>query len=374
MLSLLNDYTFRIVVIGAMSLGILSGLTGSFMVLRKQSLLADAISHAALAGIALGYLVTFSKQTEFLLVGALIIGLISVGLIILISRFTKTTFESSMALVMTMFFGLGLVLLTYIQKLPNSNQAGLDRFIYGQVATMLKSDVYLILGATIITLFVIVLLFKELQVFTFDPDYGTQLGFSEKILNVFISLMTVLTIILGIQSVGVVLMSALLIAPAVSARQWTNSLKVMLILASIFGAFSGLLGTITSSLIENMPTGPTIVMYASIIVIISLFFSPKRGILWKSIKKNQYKKDYTADMMLISYLTHINKALNFTFYDFKNSLLNDTNLSNKNFNKNVDNLKRRNLIKIDRNKKVTVKEDFINLYEFYNIANKEDTI
>ncbi|NLC66606.1 MAG: metal ABC transporter permease [Clostridium sp.] len=374
MLSLLNDYTFRIVVIGAMSLGILSGLTGSFMVLRKQSLLADAISHAALAGIALGYLVTFSKQTEFLLVGALIIGLISVGLIILISRFTKTTFESSMALVMTMFFGLGLVLLTYIQKLPNSNQAGLDRFIYGQVATMLKSDVYLILGATIITLFVIVLLFKELQVFTFDPDYGTQLGFSEKILNVFISLMTVLTIILGIQSVGVVLMSALLIAPAVSARQWTNSLKVMLILASIFGAFSGLLGTITSSLIENMPTGPTIVMYASIIVIISLFFSPKRGILWKSIKKNQYKKDYTADMMLISYLTHINKALNFTFYDFKNSLLNDTNLSNKNFNKNVDNLKRRNLIKIDRNKKVTVKEDFINLYEFYDIANKEDTI
>lgn len=374
MLSLLNDYTFRIVVIGAMSLGILSGLTGSFMVLRKQSLLADAISHAALAGIALGYLVTFSKQTEFLLVGALIIGLISVGLIILISRFTKTTFESSMALVMTMFFGLGLVLLTYIQKLPNSNQAGLDRFIYGQVATMLKSDVYLILGATIITLFVIVLLFKELQVFTFDPDYGTQLGFSEKILNVFISLMTVLTIILGIQSVGVVLMSALLIAPAVSARQWTNSLKVMLILASIFGAFSGLLGTITSSLIENMPTGPTIVMYASIIVIISLFFSPKRGILWKSIKKNQYKKDYTADMMLISYLTHINKALNFTFYDFKNSLLNDTNLSDKNFNKNVDNLKRRNLIKIDRNKKVTVKEDFINLYEFYDIANKEDTI
>lgn len=374
MLSLLNDYTFRIVVIGAMSLGILSGLTGSFMVLRKQSLLADAISHAALAGIALGYLVTFSKQTEFLLVGALIIGLISVGLIILISRFTKTTFESSMALVMTMFFGLGLVLLTYIQKLPNSNQAGLDRFIYGQVATMLKSDVYLILGATIITLFVIVSLFKELQVFTFDPDYGTQLGFSEKILNVFISLMTVLTIILGIQSVGVVLMSALLIAPAVSARQWTNSLKVMLILASIFGAFSGLLGTITSSLIENMPTGPTIVMYASIIVIISLFFSPKRGILWKSIKKNQYKKDYTADMMLISYLTHINKALNFTFYDFKNSLLNDTNLSNKNFNKNVDNLKRRNLIKIDRNKKVTVKEDFINLYEFYDIANKEDTI
>lgn len=374
MLSLLNDYTFRIVVIGAMSLGILSGLTGSFMVLRKQSLLADAVSHAALAGIALGYLVTFSKQTEFLLVGALIIGLISVGLIILISRFTKTNFESSMALVMTMFFGLGLVLLTYIQKLPNSNQAGLDRFIYGQVATMLKSDVYLILGATIITLFVIVLLFKELQVFTFDPDYGTQLGFSEKILNVFISLMTVLTIILGIQSVGVVLMSALLIAPAVSARQWTNSLKVMLILASIFGAFSGLLGTITSSLIENMPTGPTIVMYASIIVIISLFFSPKRGILWKSIKKNQYKKDYTADMMLISYLTHINKALNFTFYDFKNSLLNDTNLSNKNFNKNVDNLKRRNLIKIDRNKKVTVKEDFINLYEFYNIANKEDTI
>lgn len=374
MASLLNDYTFRIVVIGAMSLGVLSGLTGTFMVLRKQSLLADAISHAALAGIALGYLVTFSKQTEFLLIGALIIGLISVGLIILIMRFSKTTFESAMALVMTMFFGLGLVLLTYIQKLPNSNQAGLDRFIYGQVATMLKSDVYLIVGATILTLFIIVLMFKEFKVFTFDPDYGTQLGFSEKLLNIFISIMTVLTIILGIQSVGVVLMSALLIAPAVSARQWTNSLSIVLLLASIFGAFSGLLGTITSSLIENMPTGPTIVMYASIIVIISLLFSPKRGIIWKSIKKAQYKKDYKADMMLISYITHINNSLNFSLKDFKNSLLKDNDISSDDFNMSVNNLKKRNLIKIDKNKEVTVRDAFLNLYEYYDINGKEETI
>jgi len=278
-LTLFHDYTFQTVALGSALLGMISGVLGSFAVLRKQSLLGDGISHSALPGVVMSFILLGSKNTEILLLGALISGLIATLFIISIVKHTRIKFDSALALVMSVFFGFGLVLLTYVQKIPNSNQAGLKRFIFGQASTILQRDI-IIMSVCGLILFTLVLLFwKEFKLFTFDPDFAQSLGFSPKKLNILLSFMIVLAIIIGLQTVGVILMSAMLISPAVAARQWTNKLSVMVMLSALFGAISGIVGTSASSLIPKLPTGPSIVVCASTIVAFSILFAPSRGVL-----------------------------------------------------------------------------------------------
>lgn len=298
LISLLNDYTFQIVALGSCALGMICGLSGSFAVLRKQSLLGDSISHSALAGVAISFILTGSKRTEVILIGAAVVGLLATYLITQISRFSKAQFESVMAVVMSSFFGLGLMLLTYIQRIPDANQAGLNRFLFGQAATLLKSDVLLIVIVSAVILMVTILCFKEFKVFTFDRDYAKDLGLPTGLLNFLLSTMIVLTVILGIQSVGVVLMSALLISPAVAARQWTSKLSSMIILASILGGISGLTGTVISSAVTDFPTGPAIVLIISILLIFSILVAPQRGILWRQVNHQKARTKGAAEMVL----------------------------------------------------------------------------
>ncbi len=278
-LALFQDYTFQTVALGSALLGLISGVLGSFAVLRKQSLLGDGVSHSALPGVVMSFILIGSKNTEILLLGALVSGLLATLFIISIVRHTRVKFDSALALVMSVFFGLGLVLLTYVQKIPNSNQAGLKRFIFGQASTLLQRDI-IIMGVCGMILLILVLLFwKEFKLFTFDGDFAQSLGFSPKKLNLLLSFMIVLAIIIGLQTVGVILMSAMLVAPAVAARQWTNRLWIMVILSASFGATSGVIGTAASSLIPKLPTGPAIVVCVSTIVVLSILFAPGRGVL-----------------------------------------------------------------------------------------------
>ncbi|MGL5512778.1 MAG: metal ABC transporter permease [Sporomusa sp.] len=278
---LLSDYTFRTVALGAALLGIVSGVLGSFAVLRRQSLLGDGISHAALPGVVMAFLLTGSKNTEILLLGALISGLAAAYLMITIVRHSRIKFDSALALVMSVFFGLGLALLTWAQKTPNANQAGLKRFIYGQASTLLERDIVLMAACGAVLLLLIALFWKEFKVFSFDPDFAQSIGFDTTKLNLLLSFLIVVAIIIGLQTVGVVLMSAMLIAPGVSARQWSNQLWLMVMLSAVFGALSGILGAVISSAVPNMPTGPVIVVCISVIATISLLFAPGRGILHK---------------------------------------------------------------------------------------------
>ncbi|WP_313339875.1 metal ABC transporter permease [Sedimentibacter sp.] len=278
-LALFQDYTFQTVALGSALLGIISGVLGSFAVLRKQSLLGDGISHSALPGVVMSFILTGSKNTEILLLGALVSGLLSTLFIVGIVRHTRIKFDSALALVMSVFFGMGLVLLTYVQKIPNSNQAGLKRFIFGQASTLLQRDIILMIVCGIILLTLVLLFWKEFKLFTFDSDFAKSLGFSPGKLNLLLSFMIVMAIIIGLQTVGVILMSAMLITPAVAARQWTDTLRGMVTLSALFGAVSGVAGTISSSLIPKLPTGPAIVVCVSFIVLISVLFAPGRGVL-----------------------------------------------------------------------------------------------
>ena len=284
------DYTLTIVATGAALLGTVSGALGTYAVLRRQSLLGDAISHAALPGIAIAFLLTGSKTPLILVLGAAIAGWLGTLIILSIVRLTRIKYDSALALVLSTFFGFGLVLLTLIQRSGNANQAGLDDFIFGQAATILKRDVLTIgiLGG--VALIITVIFWKELKLLIFDEGFAASIGLPTRSLDILLTSLLVMAIVLGLQAVGAVLMSAMLVAPAVAARQWTDRLNLMVILAACFGAFAGVSGTIISSSATGIPTGPTIILCATVMVGFSITFAPNRGLLWNSIKQRRNRR------------------------------------------------------------------------------------
>ncbi len=285
------DYTLIIVSIGAALLGTVSGALGTYAVLRRQSLLGDAISHAALPGIAIAFLLTGSKTPLILVLGAAVAGWLGTLIILSIVRLTRIKYDSALGLVLSTFFGFGLVLLTFIQRSGNANQAGLDDFIFGQAATILKRDVLTIgiLGG--VALIIMVIFWKELKLLIFDEGFAASIGLPTRSLDILLTSLLVIAIVLGLQAVGAVLMSAMLVAPAVAARQWTDRLNLMVTLAACFGAFAGVSGTIISSSATGIPTGPTIILCATVAVGFSIAFAPNRGLLWNSIKQRRNRRN-----------------------------------------------------------------------------------
>jgi manganese/zinc/iron transport system permease protein len=277
--NLIFDYTMRTVASGAAVLGIVSGALGAFAVLRRQALLGDAVSHAALPGVVLAFLLTRSKEPLVLITGAGIAGWLAILWVTSITRSTRIKADSALGLVLSVFFGLGLMLLTFTQRLPDSRQAGLDTFLFGQAATLVEHDVAVMAGLGGGALFLMVLFWKELKLLSFDRDYSISLGFGAGALDALLTSLLVVAIVIGLQAVGVVLMSAMIVAPAAAARQWTNRLGVMVALSSAFGALSGVAGTLISSTASGLSTGPVIVLCASVVVIISMLFAPARGLL-----------------------------------------------------------------------------------------------
>ncbi len=308
---LFTDYTLQTVTLGTAVLGALCGMLGSFAVLRKQSLLGDAISHAALPGIAIAFLITETKNSNALLIGALISGLIGAFWIRGIVKNTHLKSDTALGLILSLFFGFGMLLLTFIQKMPNANQAGLNKYLFGQAATLVSSDVWTMCFIAGLSLLVLLVFWKEFKLLLFDADYAKSLGFNIKFLDVLITFFIVLCIVIGLQAVGVVLMSAMLLAPAAAARQWTNSLGVMVLLAAIFGSFSGVLGTAISASSSNLSTGPVIVLIAAVFVLFSFVFSPKRGLLFREIRywnnRNDLQLHKTLAFMYNIAKTHKNK-------------------------------------------------------------------
>jgi manganese/zinc/iron transport system permease protein len=297
-MDLLTDYTLRTVALGAAALGATSGALGSFAVLRKQSLLGDAISHAALPGIALAFLFTGSKATPVLVAGAAVAGWLGTLAVMKITRATRVKEDSALGIVLAVFFGFGLVLLTYVQKRPDASQAGLDRFLFGQAATLLHRDVILIASLGSLALLGAALFWKEFKLLSFDPDYGASLGFPMRAVDVILTTLLVVSIVIGLQTVGVVLMSAMVVAPAAAARQWTDRMGRMVAVAGLFGALAGVSGAVISSLTEHLPTGPTIVLCLTALVVLSILFAPNRGVLWEAVRDRGSRNRLHMDAVL----------------------------------------------------------------------------
>ena len=295
---LFYDYTVRTVAMGSATLGVVSGALGSYAVLRKQSLLGDAISHAALPGVALAFLLTQSKAPLLLVIGAAIAGWVGTLLVMSIVKNTRIKEDTALGLVLSVFFGSGLILLTFIQKMPTAKQSGLDTFLFGQAAALMERDVITMASLGAIVLIIMQLFWKEFKLLCFDSSFGASLGFPMRILDVLLITLLVIAIVLGLQTVGVVLMSAMIVAPAAAARQWTDRLDAMVALSALFGAIAGVSGAVISSSMVNTPTGPTIVLCISAIVVVSITIAPNRGLVWNWIRNQRERRKLQIEVVL----------------------------------------------------------------------------
>ncbi|WP_314727352.1 metal ABC transporter permease [uncultured Veillonella sp.] len=299
-MTILQSYTTQMVLLGTALLGLASGIAGTFAVLRKESLIGDGLSHAALPGVVIAFLLTDIKDIEVLITGAALSSIVAAWLITITVENSKIKFDGALATILSAFFGLGMVLLTYLQSLNNAGQAGLSKFIFGQAATILARDVYITSAAALIIIVLTALFWKELKLISFDVEYAKTLQIPVTFTLILYRALLIMTIIIGIQSVGAILISSLLIAPAVGARQWTNKLGTMCILAGFFGMVSAIGGTIWSTTVQKLPTGPAIIVILSVIVLLSLIFAPNRGILWQYRKNKQSKQALLSETARIS--------------------------------------------------------------------------
>ena len=279
------DYTLRTVVLGATVLWAVSGTLGAFAVLRRQSLLGDAISHAALPGVALAFLATGLKTPAVLLLGAALSGWAGTMLVSAASRTPRVRYDSALATMLSTFFGFGMMLLTFIQKRPNAQQAGLDKFRFGQAAALVTEDVVTMAVFGLIAVGMLLLFWKEFKLLSFDPAFAQSVGLPVKRLDVLLLTLLVAAIVTGLQMVGVVLMSALIVAPGVAARQWTEKLSVTIVLSAAMGAVAGIAGALVSATRPGLPTGPVIVLCATVLVAVSLLFAPRRGLVFRLLRR-----------------------------------------------------------------------------------------
>lgn len=278
------------ILIGTMLLGLAAGAIGTFSFLQKQSLIGDAAAHAALPGVALAFLVTDEKDLPILMLGAIITSTLAVYSIQGIVHYSKLKADAAIGLVLSVFFGIGIVFLTIVNRQPGGNQSGLSDFIFGKAAAMTKSDLYWLFFCAGLILVVSILLQKQWKLMIFDPVYAKSIGLPVNGLKIILTGLIVLTIVTGIQAVGVILMSALLIIPAATAKLWTNTVVAMLIFSGMLGAFSGVIGTYISSLKTGLSTGPIIVLVSATVFLISYFISPKAGFIRKLLFKRRIKR------------------------------------------------------------------------------------
>lgn len=274
-----QDPTVRYTLVGSMLLGITCGLLGSFIVVRKMALVGDALSHAVLPGVAIGFLWNMSKDPVAIFIGATVAGLLGTVVVRLIMETTHLKEDTALGLVLATFFGVGICLLTMIQRLPTGNKSGIDKFLFGQAAAMGADDIKLMALVTGLAIVAITLFYKEFLVTSFDTGFARSVGFPTRLIHYGLMLLLAFAIVIALQAVGVVLVSAMLITPAAAAYLLTDRMSRMLWLAAFFGLVAGAFGSFLSFLGPNFPTGPFMVLGATAVFGLAFLFGPKHGLV-----------------------------------------------------------------------------------------------
>lgn len=292
---LLQNYNTRLVVLTTALLGVASGLVGSFLLLRKRSLMGDALSHATLPGIGIAFAVMVSlgmsgKSLPGLLLGATLSGVAGLMLMLLIRNTTRLRDDVAMGFVLSVFFGIGIAVLRMVQGMPGASAAGLESFIYGKAAGMVKSDFILIASVAVTTSVASVLFLKEFLLLCFDESYAAAQGWPTRTLDVLLLALVTAVTVIGLQSVGLILVIAFLITPPTAARFWTHRLSRMLLLSAVIGGASGWLGASISALTPKLPAGAVIVLVAGVLFLLSMLFAPARGVIPRVLRQNALRR------------------------------------------------------------------------------------
>ena len=295
---LLTEPNTRYVVLGSILLGASSAIVGCFTFLQKRALVGDAVAHSVLPGVCGAFLMAGTKNPLFLILGAFVSGWISIICMNLITKYSKLKEDTAVALILSVFFGFGVMLLTYIQQSGNAAQSGLESFLFGKAAALVGSDVWIFGGLAALMLLLVGLFYKEFIIVIFHKNFAQTIGLPIVAIEILLTTLTVLAVVVGIQSVGVVLMAAMLVTPAAAARFWTDKLHKMLLIAAGFGGLAAIGGAFVSYIQTQMPTGPWIVLVASAIAMFSFFFAPKKGIVARRRRQLLYKKQILEENIL----------------------------------------------------------------------------
>ena len=272
-----ENYTLFVVSIASGILCFAAGVVGTFTYLRKRALIGDVISHSVLPGVAIAFMLTGVKNPVYFLIGAITSGLLSIWIVDYVQAKSKLKPDTILALTLSVFFGVGIVFLTDIQHSENAAQSGLDSFLFGKAASMGMLDIQLFSVIAIINVVCIAIFLRGFSLISFDENYAKGIGIKVSFLKSFLAVLTVITVAIGVQAVGVVLMAALLITPAAGARFLTNDIKKMLLYAGSFGFASGVIGVFISYSGTGMPTGPWIVVVLSLFALVAIFFGKEKG-------------------------------------------------------------------------------------------------
>lgn len=302
-LTLQAGFNSAVVVVGTACLGVAAGVIGSFMLLRKRALVSDALSHATLPGIALAFLAATwagleGRSLPVLLAGALFSGALGVLAIHAISRYTRLPEDAAIGAVLSVFFGVGVVLLSHIQTLPTGNQAGLKTFILGQTAAMNRTEATAIAALALAAVAASALLFKEFRLLCFDPDFAAGQGWPTRRIDLTLMGLTTLVTVIGLQTAGLILIIALLIVPPAAARFWTERLGVMVVVAAALGGASGWIGASLSALVPRLPAGAVIVLVAGALFMASFLFAPARGVVATAWRQGRLRLAYAEQAAL----------------------------------------------------------------------------
>lgn len=309
MFEIIETVTFRagyntgMVIGGTALLGLAAGIIGVFALLRKRSLMTDALSHATLPGITLAFLFagTFgleSKSLPVLLVGASVTGVLGVICVQLILHHTRLREDAAIGIVLSVFFGAGIVGLSYIQANAPGDSGGLNHFIYGQAATMRVGDVVLMGSIALVAIMATLLFMKEFAIVCFNDAFARVDGWPVGLVDLFMMALVVLVTVAGLQAVGLILVVSMLIIPPVAARFWTDRLSVLVLISGIIGATSGYLGATVSALFPRKPAGAVIVLTAGCIFVLSMFLAPKRGVFAHAIRRVSVRVKVAGDHLL----------------------------------------------------------------------------
>lgn len=303
-LTLNGGYNSVVVMAGLAALGAAAGPVGALMILKRRPLLADAVAHATLPGVAIGFLVGLwltgdGRNSAFLLSGAALTGALAAGAMHLLKDGARISEDTATAAALSVSFGLGVALLSLIQALPTGGQAGLNAFLLGQAATLNQNEAWILAVASGVALILLALLFKEFALIAFDPAGAAAQGLPVKFLDLMLTGLMLLLIAAGLRAVGLVLILALLVTPAAAARFWTDRLPRLAALAACFGAVGAYAGGAVSTALPNAPTGAAIVLILSLVFLFSLLFAPKRGTVAALLRRRGLRRSLRRRQILV---------------------------------------------------------------------------
>jgi manganese/zinc/iron transport system permease protein len=296
-------YNTTIVLLGVTMLGIAGGVVGVFALLRKRALMADALSHATLPGVALAFLAAVAlgysgRSLPILLLGGAITGVIGVLSVQALLRFSRLREDAAIGIVLSVFFGVGVVLLSVVQNSPSGNAAGLNHFIYGQTAAMRVPDALLMAGIALGSVVLAIVFLKEFAVVCFNDAFARVDGWPVSLIDLAMMALVVIVVVAGLQAVGLILVIAMLILPPVAARFWTERLWLLVVLAGVIGGLSGYFGATISALLPRKPAGSVIVLTSGVIFALSMFLAPRRGVLASAIRRSALRLRIARDHLL----------------------------------------------------------------------------